>query len=173
MSRHNVGKLTCLLTLIVVLGWSQAAVAGTPERDRLEKALRRAKNKLLRIDRSIGVLEVKIRSAKTEVQRREAILKKSDNKKNRQALLKALARLQHLAQALEGARASRALLLARIQFLKAKLLALRPAPRLGPRLPRAGRTGARSEGGATGPSTANNWCPATGRATAPSHMIGL
>ncbi len=136
MSHYRVGMLACLVTLLAGLGWGQAAVADTSERDRLEKTIRQAKRKLLRIDQSISALEAKISAAKAEIQRRAEIFEKSGKKKDRKALLKARARYQELVQALERARAGRAQILARIEFLMAKLRALGPAPRLGPMAPR-------------------------------------
>lgn len=132
MSHHKAGKLVCLLALFAGLGWSQAVVAATTERDRLEKMLREAKRKLVIVDQFIRELEVKTISAKAEVDRTAAVFNKSGLEKDRQAMLDAIAQYQVFVQALVGAKADRVQVLALIEHLKAKLRALGPPPTIGP-----------------------------------------
>ena len=132
MSHRKVGKFVCLIAFIAGLGWSQAAAAATSERDRLEKMLEEAKRKLIYIDQYISEMEVKIMAAKVEVQWMAAIYKESGREEDHKAWLEALDQYQGLVLALEEAKANRAQVLVLIEYLKAKLRALGPAPRLGP-----------------------------------------
>lgn len=132
MSHHKVGKLVCLLVIIAGLGWSQTAAAATTERDRLQKMLQQAKQKLVIIDQIISELEAKIGTAKAEVELRAAIFDKSGREEDRKSLLEALAHFEELVQTLEVAREERVQILSLIAYLEAKLRSLGPTPSIGP-----------------------------------------
>lgn len=132
MSHHKVGKLVCLLAIIAGLGWSQTAAAATTERDRLQKMLRQAKQKLVIIDQIISELEMKVGTAKAEVEWRAAVFEKSGREEDRKALQEAVDRYQGLVQTLEVAREERVQILSLIAYLKAKLRSLGPTPSIGP-----------------------------------------
>jgi hypothetical protein len=132
MSHHKIGNLLCLLAFVAGIGWSQTAAAETSERDLLQQMLKKAEIRLAYIDQYISQLELKMVSTKVEIDQREADYLSTGLEDDMKAWLEAVARYEELAKALDVAEADRAEVVALIKYLKAKLRALGPAPRLGP-----------------------------------------